>query len=115
ERDHFISLEMASVGMEMVAEWGPSAIVGRLLMLTRRLAAGLRNSGALIPEERVRAPHVLSLGFPKGMPEGLVERLAAEKVYAAPRLGRLRISPHVYNDEADVDRFVAAFRRAMGG
>jgi selenocysteine lyase/cysteine desulfurase len=27
ERDHFISLEMASIGMEMVASWGSAAIV----------------------------------------------------------------------------------------
>jgi selenocysteine lyase/cysteine desulfurase len=60
---------------------------------------------------RVRAPHILSLSFPKGMPEGLVERLAEENVHVAARLGRMRISPHVYNDEEDVDRFVAAFRR----
>jgi len=31
-------------------------------------------------------------------------------VHVAPRLGRLRISPHVYNDEADVAAFLAAFR-----
>jgi selenocysteine lyase/cysteine desulfurase len=61
----------------------------------------------------VRAPHILSLGFPGGVPAGLVEKLAAENVYAAPRLGRLRISPHVYNDEADVDRFVEVFRKVM--
>jgi selenocysteine lyase/cysteine desulfurase len=47
------------------------------------------------------------------MPADLVPRLAAEQVYAAPRLGRLRISPHVYNDEEDVDRFLAAFRKAF--
>jgi len=113
ERDHFISLEMAAIGMEMMAAWGSEAVTARLLMLTRRLAEGLGNSGALVPEERVRAPHILSLGFPKGMPDGLVERLAASGVYAAPRLGRLRISPHVYNDEEDVDRFLEAFRKAM--
>jgi selenocysteine lyase/cysteine desulfurase len=113
ERDHFISLEMASIGMELVASWGSAAIVERLRFLTDRLADGLRNSGVLMPDSRVRAPHILSLGFPKGMPARLVERLAAESVYAAPRLGRLRISPHVYNDEADVDRFVAVFRKAM--
>jgi selenocysteine lyase/cysteine desulfurase len=111
ERDHFISLEMASIGMELVAGWGADAIIERIRMLTRRLADGLRNSGVLVPEERVRAPHILSLGFPKGLPAGLMERLAAEQVYAAPRLGRIRISPHVYNDEADVDRFVEVFRK----
>lgn len=113
ERDHFISLEMASIGMEMVARWGSAAIVGRLKMLTGRLAEGLRNSGVLMLDEEFRAPHILSLAFPKGMPADLVPRLAAEQVYAAPRLGRLRISPHVYNDEEDVDRFLAAFRKAF--
>ena len=113
ERDHFISMEMASIGMEMMAQWGRAAIVERLAMLTGRLADGLRGNNIAIPDARVRAPHILSLGFPDGMPAGLVERLAAENVYAAPRLGRLRISPHVYNDEADVDRFVEVFRKVM--
>jgi selenocysteine lyase/cysteine desulfurase len=111
ERDHFISMEMAAIGMEMMAQWGRPAIVERLAMLTARLAEGLRRSGVDIPDARVRAPHILSLAFPKGMPLGLVAQLAAENVYVAPRLGRLRISPHVYNDEADVDRFIETFCR----
>jgi len=111
ERDHFISLEMASIGMEMMAAWGQGAIQQRLQMLTDRLAEGLRNAGVTIADRRLRAPHILSLKFPRGIPEGLIERLAAERVYVAPRLGRIRISPHVYNDEADVDRFIDAFRK----
>ena len=114
ERDHFISMEMASIGMEMMAEWGSEAVVGLLSMLTKRLAEGLRNSGALVPDARLRAPHILSLAFPGGMPEKAVERLAARDVYIAPRLGRMRISPHVYNDEADVDRFVETFCTVLG-
>jgi selenocysteine lyase/cysteine desulfurase len=113
ERDHFISLEMASIGMEMMAAWGNAAIVERLAMLTARLADGLREADVVIPETRMRAPHILSLGFPGGMPVGLIERLAAEGIYVAPRLGRMRISPHVYNDESDVDRFVGALRRLL--
>ncbi len=110
ERDHFVSLEMASIGMEMVAGWGAAAISERLAALTARLAAGLADTGATIPDVRVRAPHILSLGFPGGLPAGLMDRLAAANVHVAARLGRIRISPHVYNDEADVDRFVATFR-----
>jgi selenocysteine lyase/cysteine desulfurase len=113
ERDHFISMEMAAIGMEMMAQWGRAAIVERLAMLTGRLAGGLRGNNVAIPDARVRAPHILSLGFPDGMPPELIERLAAENVYAAPRLGRLRISPHVYNDEADVDRFVEVFSKVV--
>jgi selenocysteine lyase/cysteine desulfurase len=115
ERDHFISMEMASIGMEMMVEWGASAVEQRLLMLTERIAEELRGIGVSVPEPRLRAPHILSLGFKQGMPMGLVEGLATEGVYVAARLGRMRISPHVYNDEADADRFVAALARRLRG
>ena len=65
-----------------------------------------------VPDERFRAPHILSLGFAGDMPADLIPALAGEQIYVAPRLGRMRISPHVYNDEADVDRFVAAMTQA---
>jgi selenocysteine lyase/cysteine desulfurase len=111
ERDHFISIEMASIGMEMVADWGAEAIRERLAWLTDRLADGLGNLGIAVPDRRVRAPHILSLSFPRGMPEGFVARLAQENVHVAARIGRMRVSPHVYNDEEDVDRFVTILRK----
>jgi selenocysteine lyase/cysteine desulfurase len=113
ERDHFISMEMAAIGMEMLAEWGPAAITPRLKTLTARIADGLQNTGVQVPDERVRAPHILSLGFPGGMPAGLIEGLAGENIYVAPRLGRMRISPHVYNDEEDVERFVKVLTKRL--
>lgn len=113
ERDHFISLEMAAIGMETVAKWGDVAIAERMAWLTGLLAEGLASNDVRVPDARFRAPHILSLGFPGGMPDRLPERLAAENVHAAPRLGRLRISPHVYNDEIDVARFVEVFRRTI--
>ncbi|HEY4166327.1 MAG TPA: aminotransferase class V-fold PLP-dependent enzyme [Reyranella sp.] len=111
ERDHFISMEMAAIGMEMMAGWGNDAIVARLSMLTGKLADGLGNLGVGVLDPKVRAPHILCVSFPKGMPTDLPKRLAAEGVHAAPRLGRLRISPHVYNDEQDVERFIEVFRK----
>jgi selenocysteine lyase/cysteine desulfurase len=113
ERDHFISLEMAAIGMEMVAEWGATAIAERLAMLTGRIDDSVRSLGASVLERRLRAPHILCLGFANGMPKGLVEGLAEDGVYVAARLGRLRVSPHVFNDEADTECFVAALTRRL--
>ncbi len=114
ERDHFISMEMAAIGMEMMVQWGCRAVAERVGCLTARLAEGLHREGVSFPDASMRAPHILCLSFgAAGVPKGLVDRLAAEKIYVAQRLGRLRLSPHVYNDRNDVDRFLAAFNRIM--
>jgi selenocysteine lyase/cysteine desulfurase len=116
ERDHFISMEMAAIGMEMMAEWGASAIVERLEMLTSRIADGLSATdvpGVQVMDARFRAPHILSLGFAGGVPPGLVEGLAGEGIHVAARLSRMRLSPHVFNDEEDIDRFVEALGRRI--
>jgi selenocysteine lyase/cysteine desulfurase len=84
-------------------------------MLTDRIADSVHGSGVSVPERHLRAPHILSLGFKGGMPQGLVEALASDDVYVAARLGRMRVSPHVFNDEADADRFVAALTRRLRG
>jgi selenocysteine lyase/cysteine desulfurase len=115
ERDYFISMEMAAIGMEMLAEWGAAAVARRLLTLTERIAEGVRGIGVGVPKSQLRAPHILSLAFKGGMPAGLIEGLASEGVYVALRLGRLRVSPHVYNDEADADRFVEVLTRRLRG
>lgn len=114
ERDHFISMEMAATGMEMIAEWGPARISERLAMLTRSIARGLAGTGLDIAAEQVRAPHVLCVGLRHGDARAIVQALAAENVFVAPRIGRIRISPHVYNDESDVEKLVAAVRRVLG-
>jgi len=115
ERDHFISLEMASLGIERMTAWGCRAISERLAMLTARLSNALRSNRLDIPETNLRAPHIVSIGFRDSIPERMVENLAAEQIYVAPRLGRIRVSPHVFNDESDIDRFVGAFHRLMPG
>ncbi len=125
ERDHFISMEMAAIGIEMMAAWGASAVEQRLSMLTEWIAEGVRGTGVRLVERHLRAPHILSLGFAgsgfegagskDAMPAGLVEGLASEGIYVAARLGRMRVSPHVFNDEADADRFVAALARRLRG
>jgi selenocysteine lyase/cysteine desulfurase len=114
ERDYFVSMEMAVISMEMVAAWGAPAIVQRIAMLTQRIADGLQGTKVRVADAKFRAPHILSLSFEGGMPPGLVERLGGEGIHVAPRLGRMRVSPHVYNDEADADRFIAALTKSLG-
>src|SRR2546423_13292831 len=87
ERDHFISMEMASIGMEMMAEWGAPAVVQRLAMLTERIAQAVRGIGVSVPEPHLRAPHILSLAFNRGIPAAPLEGPANDSVTVAPRPG----------------------------
>ena len=84
-------------------------------MLTDRIAEGVRGLGVSMPQRHLRAPHILCLGFRDGTAKKLIEGLATDGVYVALRLGRMRVSPHVFNDEADADRFVAALARRLRG
>ena len=115
ERDHFISLEMAAVGIETVNGFGRTAVEQRLAAITGMIGEKAQALGnrVSVPDARYRAPHIISLSFPGGMPSDLLPRLAAENVHAAQRIGRLRVSPHVYNDEADVDRLIGALGKAL--
>jgi selenocysteine lyase/cysteine desulfurase len=113
ERDHFISMEMAAIGMEMMAEWGTDAVAARLGALTARIAEGLSGTKVRLMESRFRSPHILSIGFAGGLAPGLVEGLAGEGIHVAARLSRMRISPHVFSDEEDIDRFVEALKKRV--
>jgi len=57
------------------------------------------------PRSRAARSILVVFGHPQaGRPEELHERLAAAGVDVALRRGRLRVSPHLYNTAADVDR-----------
>jgi selenocysteine lyase/cysteine desulfurase len=114
ERNNPITLPIAIAGMELVGEWGAVAIGERLRWLTDQLAEKATALGAVAVERRFRAPHVLGLRFSGGMPERLIERLAEQKLFVSLRGGDvMRVSPHVYNDEADVERFGEVLRLAI--
>ncbi|WP_159997063.1 aminotransferase class V-fold PLP-dependent enzyme [Roseomonas sp. 18066] len=112
ERADPVAPRMAAAGLELVLEWGPPAIAARLAHLTGLLAAGLAGLGTLPPR---RAPHVLGLRCPGGLPAGLVERLAGQGVYLSDRLGVLRISPHVWNEEADLELALDRIKSSLAG
>jgi selenocysteine lyase/cysteine desulfurase len=114
ERNDPVALPMAATGMALVETWGTAGVEARLRMLTDRLAAGLQAMGLDVAPRALRSPHILGLRLPGGLPPGLIEALAAQGAQASDRQGALRISPHVWTEEADIDRFLEILSGLLG-
>jgi selenocysteine lyase/cysteine desulfurase len=98
----------ATAGIDMLLEWGVDSISKTLAIKTNAIAGAARDIGLIADDIGLRAPHFLSLAFPKGVPDGLTDRLASANVFVSLRGTSLRVTPHVYNDETDAAALIAA-------
>lgn len=115
ERASFMLLPMATAGLEQLLAWTPEATAATLGEITGRIAREASALGLVAPPAHLRAPHLLGLRFPGGAPTGLLDQLRARKVFASLRGGTLRIAPHLFTTDADVDRLLDALRHALSG
>ncbi|HEU0100089.1 MAG TPA: aminotransferase class V-fold PLP-dependent enzyme [Allosphingosinicella sp.] len=106
ERANFALLPVAGAAIRQLLDWGVANIAETLGAKTAGIEARLLERG--VAGRRGRAPHFLSVRFPDGLPEGIEERLAAADVHVSLRGERMRITPHLYNDEGDAERLLEA-------
>lgn len=106
ERANFALLPVAGAAIGQLLDWGVGNIAETLGAMTKRIESRLLERG--VTGEQGRAPHFLSVRFPGGLPDGTEERLAAADVHVSLRGERMRITPHLYNDERDVERLLEA-------
>jgi len=100
--------------LELLLDAGMPAVEERVLALTARLADGLRAAGLTIysPWGDGERSGIVSVVHPRRDAEELFTRLGERGIRVAHRAGRLRIAPHVYNSEEEVDRVVAELAAA---
>jgi selenocysteine lyase/cysteine desulfurase len=106
ERCNFALLPVAATAIGQLLEWGVANVAETLGLATAAIEKRLGERG--VSGQAGRAPHFLSVRFPGGLPEGIEERLAGADVHVSLRGERMRITPHLYNDEADAERLFAA-------
>lgn len=110
---NFALLPQAIASLDLILGWGVPRIAAAAGALADRILAGARELGFTAVGADRRAPHYLGLRRAGGIPAGLGEALQRQQVFVSTRGPALRITPHVYNDAADVARFLAALPRAL--
>ncbi len=113
ERNNPINLKMALAALEQLLDWGTDNISATVKQLTNRVADGAAERGFNVPPADHRVNHIIGLRRAEAWPADIIERLAADNVYVSQRGDALRISPHVFNDASDVDRFFTALDSAL--
>ena len=113
ESANFSALPMAVAALEQLLEWGVDNIQSTLADMTDRIAERAVPLGlsALPPGDR--AGHFLGLRFPGEVPTNLPERLAHRKVFVSVRGQSMRVTPHLYNNDMDIERLISVLGKAL--
>lgn len=113
ERANFALMPGVVEALRHLTDWGVAGIEATLAARNADLAARLAALGLAPTPEHARGPHFIGAALPAGAPADLVRRLAAEGVHLSERGGSLRITPHLWNDDEDEDRLLAALARLL--
>ena len=114
ERSNFILVPMLNAALDQLLAWGVESIEATLGARNADIAARAARLGLGSAPAALRAGHFLGLRFPGGdLPAGLLDSLAAERVHVSVRGASMRVTPHLYNTEEDVDRLFAALERVL--
>ncbi|HVN06918.1 MAG TPA: aminotransferase class V-fold PLP-dependent enzyme, partial [Bryobacteraceae bacterium] len=95
--------------IEMMQSIGPEQIESRVMALADKTRAVLRRAGALLPADS--NSQIVTARFNATDASAMVRHLQVRKVLVAARHGNLRVSPHFYNNEADLERLEEALSR----
>ncbi len=109
ETANFLNLYALEASLEYVEEAGVGVVSRHCARLLDRLAEGLRRLGYTVIRAAEPEGRSAILGFHGESLEattGLHQRLRANHVAVSLRQGIIRVSPHLYNDEADIDRML---------
>jgi len=113
ERSSFSNVSGAIAALELVNEWGIDNISIELGKTNKVITEILIENGFETMHEFSRAPHFQSARLPDVDTRELAARLVADGVYVSQRGDRLRVAPHLYTDDSDLDHFEDSLRKAM--
>ncbi len=108
----FISFVGATEALKMVLNLGIRNIERRILKLTDRLIDAVRDLGLKLqtPEEPQYRSGIVNFKMDK--PQEMTEKLKNQAIVVSARAHGIRVSPHFYNSEEEIDRLIEEIKRA---
>jgi selenocysteine lyase/cysteine desulfurase len=114
QRTHFETTPMATVALRQLLNWEVQRIATTLRQRTARIEAEVAALGLSLTS-RDRGPHMLGISLPDPARQRVAAALTEAGVFAAVRGSSLRVSPHLWTTDQDIDRLVGALAKATNG
>ena len=111
---NFHTMPALIAALEQILEWGVDETAATLSAYNAGIAERAGALGLMSLGHDRRAGHFLGLRFPEGIPIKLLDILREARVYVSVRGDSLRVTPHVYNTRADVDRLFEVLKLSIG-
>ena len=109
QRSNFALNPAVKASLELLLEWGVPRVFATLKARVDSIAErAKRELGLQSVPPHLRAGHYLGLQFGGPPPVDLPKRLAAANVHVSVRGHSLRVTPHVWNNDDDVEALFAA-------
>jgi selenocysteine lyase/cysteine desulfurase len=112
EFSNFIHMPMLDRGLQQLEKWGINSVQDYCSNLIQPLLRYLRDRGYWLEEDEYRASHLSGFLLPaKADKRKFLEELQRNKVFVSVRGDIIRVSPHVYNDQKDIDALIEALEK----
>jgi len=107
----FISLMGATEALKMLLNTGIENITRRILRLTDHLIESVKNLGLKLqtPEELPYRSGIVNFKIDK--PQEVAEKLKQKGIIVSARTHGLRVSPHFYNAEEEIDKLITEIEK----
>ena len=111
-----ILIAMLEAACRLLLEWQPSRVREYLLQIERQSVDRMRSLGFEVADEAERCANLFGVKLPAGLdPEACRQHLGRQQIHVAVRGDAVRVSPHVYNDERDLERLADALAQLAHG
>jgi len=102
----FINLPMSIAALKQITDWGVNNIQETLSELTGEIETKAKAIGLEMPKPGSRVGHMIGIKFSESQVARLSKILPAEKVFVSFRGSNMRIAPHLYNDNRDIEKLI---------
>ena len=113
EKSSFSNIAGAAAALQLLDAWGIDTIARELAATNRRIAGILESHGFETTPVEMRAGHFQGARLPATDPRKLAAQLIEAGVYASVRGDHLRVAPHLYTDDEDLECFEDALNAAL--